>query len=113
MADTTDIDMAAAIREKYGAIAKSIGSPRQASRGSSGQADCGCGPCCGGDADPISSHLYSESQTEDLPFEAVAVSLGCGNPTALLRLQPRPTVPGPRSRRGLDAPPSGQPIGPI
>src|SRR3989442_15886967 len=102
MAATTDIDMAAAIREKYGAIGKSIGSPRQASRESSGQADCGCGPCCGGDADPISSHLYSESQTEDLPPEAIAVSLGCGNPTALLRLEPGQTVLDLGSGGGID-----------
>ena len=44
--------------------------------------------CC----DPITSGLYSEHDTRDLPAEAVAVSLGCGNPTALAALHPGEVV---------------------
>src|SRR3990170_4465320 len=116
MADSTNLDVPAAVREKYGAIAKSIGSLRQASRGSSGQADASCraGGCCGGggDADPISSHLYPETQTRGLPPEAVAVSLGCGNPTALLPLEAGQTVLDLGSGGGIDVLLSARRVGP-
>ena len=116
MADSTTLDVPAAVREKYGAIAKSIGSLRQASGGSSGQADASCcaGVCCdgGGDADPISSHLYPETQTRDLPPEAVAVSLGCGNPTALLPLEAGQTVLDLGSGGGIDVLLSARRVGP-
>jgi arsenite methyltransferase len=123
MTDRTDFDVPAAVREKYGAIAKSIGSIRPASTGSSGQA-C-CGPvakagldapsgrgCCGGDGDPISADLYSETETRDLPAEAVAVSLGCGNPTALLPLEAGQTVLDLGSGGGIDVLLSARRVGP-
>ena len=109
MADQTRIDISAAVREKYGAIAKSIGSLRQPSRGSSGQAGCG-GPSCGGD--PITTDLYLENQTRDLPPEALAVSLGCGNPTALLPLEAGQTVLDLGSGGGIDVLLSAKRVGP-
>ena len=110
MADA-DLDVSTAIREKYGAIAKSIG---QASSESSGQAACGCGPCCGGTSggDPITADLYPETQTRDLPAEAVAASLGCGNPTALLTLEPGETVLDLGSGGGIDVLLSAKRVGP-
>ena len=56
-----------------------------------------CGPvnsCCGGDAfngsvDPITSNLYVNGETDELPSAAVLASLGCGNPTALAELDGR------------------------
>ena len=65
-----------AVKDKYGAIARSVG------------ASGGCGPsaCCGGSGDPITSDLYSAEETSGLPRDAVAVSLGCGNPTARAEL---------------------------
>jgi arsenite methyltransferase len=104
MTDKTSLDVRAAVREKYGAIAESIGSGSE-------QAGCGCGPCCGGD-DPISSDLYSETQTRDLPPEAVAVSLGCGNPTALLPLEAGHTVLDLGSGGGIDVLLSAKRVGP-
>jgi SAM-dependent methyltransferase len=93
-----------AIRERYGAIAKSVGAPRTG---------C-CGPaCCGGDAnDPISSNLYSEAETRDLPPDAVAASLGCGNPTALLELEAGQTVLDLGSGGGIDVLLSAKRVGP-
>ncbi len=79
-----------AVREKYGEIARSVGES-----GCCGPTQCGCG-------DPISSNLYSASETGNLPAEAVAVSLGCGNPTALIDLQEGQTVLDLGSGGGID-----------
>jgi arsenite methyltransferase len=79
-----------AVREKYGEIARSVGKD-----GCCGPTSCGCG-------DPITSDLYSDAETAGLPSEAVAVSLGCGNPTALIELQPGQTVLDLGSGGGID-----------
>jgi SAM-dependent methyltransferase len=90
------------VREKYGAIARSV------STGSS----C-CGPaCCGGADDPISSNLYSDEDTRNLPADAVNASLGCGNPTALLSLEPGQTVLDLGSGGGIDVLLSARRVGP-
>src|ERR1700681_296237 len=77
----SDINVEAVVREKYGAIAKAVGK----TGGCCGPTPCGCD-------DPITSNLYSDAETESLPADAVAVSLGCGNPTALITLEPGQTV---------------------
>ena len=54
------------------------------------------GACCGSAApanNPITSNLYADGETAALPAEAIAASLGCGNPTALAELKPGETVP--------------------
>jgi arsenite methyltransferase len=89
-----------AVREKYGEIAKSAGST-----GCCGPVACGCG-------DPISSNLYSDAETSALPAEAVAVSLGCGNPTALAALEPGQTVLDLGSGGGIDVLLSAKRVGP-
>jgi SAM-dependent methyltransferase len=50
--------------------------------------------CCAGQKewDPITSNLYADSETSDLPENAVLASLGCGNPTALAELKQGETV---------------------
>src|SRR5437773_8968661 len=88
MADTHVQD---AVREKYGAIAKAVGK----AGGCCGPTACGCG-------DPITSNLYSDAETQALPSDALAVSLGCGNPTALLQLEPGQTVLDLGSGGGID-----------
>jgi len=89
-----------AVREKYGAIARSAGKG-----GCCGPTSCGCG-------DPITSNLYSDSETATLPSDAVAVSLGCGNPTALIDLQPGQTVVDLGSGGGIDVLLSAKRVGP-
>src|SRR5437899_3602487 len=98
MADTHVQD---AVREKYGAMAKAVGK----TGGCCGPTACGCG-------DPITSNLYSDAETQDLPPEEVAVSLGCGNPTALLRLEPGQTVLDLGSGGGIDVLLSAKRVGP-
>jgi SAM-dependent methyltransferase len=89
-----------AVREKYGEIARSV------STGS-----C-CEPACCGSGDPVSESLYSDGETHDLPPDAVAVSLGCGNPTALLPLEPGQTVLDLGSGGGIDVLLSAKRVGP-
>jgi arsenite methyltransferase len=98
MADTI---VQTAVREKYGEIAKSVGN-----------ASC-CGPaaCCGS-GDPITSDLYSDAEKQGLPADAVAVSLGCGNPTALLPLEPGQVVLDLGSGGGIDVLLSAKRVGP-
>jgi arsenite methyltransferase len=91
-----------AVREKYGEIAKSV------STGSCCEPAC----CGGGSGDPISGNLYSDRETHDLPPDAVAVSLGCGNPTALLSLEPGQTVLDLGSGGGIDVLLSAKRVGP-
>jgi arsenite methyltransferase len=97
MSDTVVQD---AVREKYGEIARSVG-----------KTGC-CGPTACGCSDPITSNLYSDRETADLPGEAVAVSLGCGNPTALIDLQPGQTVLDLGSGGGIDVLLSAKRVGP-
>ena len=92
-----------AIREKYG---------EAATRAATGQSKSGCcGTSCGC-GDPITSDLYEASETADLPKEAVEASLGCGNPTALLDLQPGQTVLDLGSGGGIDVLLSARRVGP-
>jgi SAM-dependent methyltransferase len=98
MADIQD-----AVRQKYGAIAAAVG------RGPASVGCCGATAC---GADPITSNLYSKDETGALPESAVAASLGCGNPTALLELGPGQTVLDLGSGGGIDVLLSARRVGP-
>ena len=97
-------DIQQAVREKYGAIAIAVSSGSSSSS-CCGPAACGCG-------DPITSNLYSEAETSGLPADAVTASLGCGNPTALIDLQPGQTVLDLGSGGGIDVLLSARRVGP-
>jgi len=73
------------------------------------------GSCCGSAApagNPITSNLYGDTETASLPAEAVAASLGCGNPTALAELKPGETVLDLGSGGGIDVILSARRVGP-
>lgn len=89
-----------AIKDKYG---KAATRAREA-----GDASC-CGTTC---CDPVTSNLYSNDDTEDLPTEAVRASLGCGNPTAMIDLKPGETVLDLGSGGGIDVLLSAKRVGP-
>src|SRR2546426_7651552 len=81
------------------------------------QAASGASSCCSTersrrDHDPITANHYSALETVDLPAEAVAASLGCGNPTALARLNPGETVLDLGSGGGIDVLLSARRVGP-
>jgi ubiquinone/menaquinone biosynthesis C-methylase UbiE len=62
--------------------------------------------------DPITSNLYSANETVGLPADAVAASLGCGNPAALAELKPGETVLDLGSGGGIDVLLSARRVGP-
>src|SRR6478736_2666148 len=97
-------DIQQAVRDKYGAIATAV-------KTASTKADC-CGPTACGCGDPITSNLYSDAETSGLPAEALTASLGCGNPTALLALEPGQTVLDLGSGGGIDVLLSAKRVGP-
>jgi len=97
-------DIQQAVRDKYGAIASSVQNASKAT-GCCGPTACGCG-------DPITSNLYSDAEKGALPDNAVAASLGCGNPTALIELTPGQTVLDLGSGGGIDVLLSAKRVGP-
>ncbi|HEY2996399.1 MAG TPA: arsenite methyltransferase [Methylomirabilota bacterium] len=96
-------DIKAVVREKYG---------KAALRVTSGEGGACCGSSSRGEADPITSNIYGCSETAELPAEAVAASLGCGNPTALAQLVPGETVLDLGSGGGIDVLLSARRVGP-
>lgn len=86
-------DLREAVRERYAAAAQLAMVGAEASC-------CGSGCCSDAATDPISTDLYD---TNDAPSEAaLAASLGCGNPTALIDLAPGQDVLDLGSGGGLD-----------
>src|ERR1044071_6990856 len=94
------------VKEKYGQAAL------RATNG--GSSCCGSAPAaaCGG-VDPITSKPYDDAQKGDLPEAAVLASLGCGNPTALAKLNPGETVLDLGSGGGIDVLLSAKRVGPF
>jgi arsenite methyltransferase len=92
-----------AVQEKYGAAAKRV-TAGKTSRCGEGAELSGC--------DPITRNLYNESEKSALPAEAVAASLGCGNPSALAELKPGEIVLDLGSGGGIDVLLSAKRVGP-
>jgi arsenite methyltransferase len=91
------------VKEKYGQAAL-----RVKSGGSS---------CCGATAstgccDPITTNLYDASEAREIPEEALLASLGCGNPTALAKLNAGDIVLDLGSGGGIDVLLSAKRVGP-
>jgi SAM-dependent methyltransferase len=76
--------------------------------------DCCDSGCCAtaSDGGVVTGNLYSETETSELPEEAVLASLGCGNPTALLDLREGETVLDLGSGGGIDVLLSAKRVGP-
>jgi SAM-dependent methyltransferase len=99
-----------AVRDRYGEAARRAAAGVKSSccgNGSTGACGCGCGA-----ADPITSDLYSETETSGLPGEVVLASLGCGNPTALADLREGEVVLDLGSGGGIDVLLSARRVGP-
>ncbi len=99
----TETSIKDVVKEKYGEAAR---------RAVAGGTSCCAPTCCGGEKDPITSNLYSLSETAGLPELAVSASLGCGNPTALAELHEGDTVLDLGSGGGIDVLLSARRVGP-
>lgn len=93
-----ETDIREVVRERYAEAAQNVRT------GSS---------CCGAkEWDPITSDLYADAETRDLPENAILASLGCGNPTALAELREGETVLDLGSGGGIDVLLSARRVGP-
>jgi len=72
---------------------------------------CGPGSCRTESVDPVTSNLYAADEIATVPDAALAVSLGCGNPTALADLALGETVLDLGSGGGIDVLLSAQRVG--
>ena len=97
-------DIKEVVKEKYGQAALRV------IKG--GSSCCGAAPAVEGCPDPITSNLYTGSQTSEVPEEALLASLGCGNPTALAELKPGENVLDLGSGGGIDVLLSAKRVGP-
>ena len=83
------------VKEKYGKAALQVKEGRTSC--------CGSAPSASGlSCDPITSNLYADHETALLPTTAVQASLGCGNPTALAKLEEGQVVLDLGSGGGID-----------
>ncbi|MGH9056240.1 MAG: arsenite methyltransferase [Acidimicrobiales bacterium] len=85
------------------------------------EAGCGCGDspgssCCGGAPEAVDgtfgAALYGADERGDLPAEALAASLGCGNPIAVAGLRAGERVLDLGSGGGIDVMLSARRVGP-
>lgn len=92
------------VKEKYGQAALRVKS--------GGSACCGAAAADGRGCDPITSNLYNLTQAGQIPEEAMLASLGCGNPTALAKLNSGEVVLDLGSGGGIDVLLSAKRVGP-
>jgi len=92
------------VKEKYGQAALRAGA--------GGSSCCGSAPSSGASCDPITSNLYDSTQREQVPEKALQASLGCGNPTALAKLNAGEVVLDLGSGGGIDVLLSARRVGP-
>ena len=97
-------DMKDVVKQKYGQAALRVKS--------GGSSCCGATAASGLGCDPITSNLYDSSQSGQVPEEAMLASLGCGNPTALAKLNPGEVVLDLGSGGGIDVLLSARRVGP-
>jgi len=83
-------DVRAAVRERYGSVARA-----------GSQTGCTPGGCCGPDASASLSLGYSSEELAAAP-ESANMGLGCGNPQAIAALKPGETVLDLGAGGGLD-----------
>src|SRR6202048_314995 len=96
-------DIKEVVKQKYGEAALRVKSGGSSCCGSSSGSGCG---------DPITSNLYDAFEATQIPEEALLASLGCGNPSALAKLNPGEVVLDLGSGGGIDVLLSAKRVGP-
>jgi arsenite methyltransferase len=93
--DLSEEDVRAAVKKRYAALAQG-------------------GSCCGSAPETMChcGDIYPKADIISLPEEAIAVSAGCGNPTAIAKLKPGMTVVDLGSGGGIDVFLSAKKVGP-
>ncbi len=97
-------DIKDVVKERYGQAALRVKIGGSACCGATAASSLGC--------DPITSNLYDSSQAGQVPEEAMLASLGCGNPTALAKLNAGEVVLDLGSGGGVDVLLSAKRVGP-
>ncbi len=97
-------DLKDVVKDKYGKAALRVSA--------GGDAACCDSAPSRGERDPITSNLYGCGEASELPAEALAASLGCGNPTALAQLNSGDVVLDLGSGGGIDVLLSAKRVGP-
>ncbi|MGW1053526.1 arsenite methyltransferase [Streptomyces sp. NPDC002521] len=102
MSEQTTTDLRETVRQRYAAAAMNV---------TEGDTAC-CGPEPVEVDDNFGSTLYAADERDALPAEAVAASLGCGNPTAVAELREGERVLDLGSGGGIDVLLSARRVGP-
>lgn len=106
-----DAELREQVRERYAAAATAV------STGATNSDILTAESCCGSNGsvdldDTFGAALYSAGEHSELPADAVAASLGCGNPTAVAELHPGDRVLDLGSGGGIDVLLSARRVGP-
>jgi arsenite methyltransferase len=115
----TESEVREQVRQRYAAAAVAVSTTGRNALAIVDADQC-CTPsanesCCGGAGevdDAFGSALYSADEHGELPAEAVAASLGCGNPTAVAELRAGERVLDLGSGGGIDVLLSARRVGP-
>jgi arsenite methyltransferase len=83
MSTINTADIKEVVKERYGQAALRV---------KKGSSCCGSAPASENACDPVTSNLYDSSETSQIPEEAMLAFPGCGNPTALAKLNPGEVV---------------------
>ncbi len=103
------------VRQRYAAAARAVSGSGADALTVLNDGSCGEACCSGGGADVdagFGARLYGADEHGELPAEAVAASLGCGNPTAVADLRPGERVLDLGSGGGIDVLLSARRVGP-
>lgn len=116
---TADPELREQVRERYAAAANTVTAGGTNADALATEICCGsetAGSCCGSPAAEVDERfgaaLYSGDERSELPAEAVAASLGCGNPLAVADLHPGERVLDLGSGGGIDVLLSARRVGP-
>jgi ubiquinone/menaquinone biosynthesis C-methylase UbiE len=112
---TTTDEIRAAVRERYAAAARSVGTESAGCCGGPAESSCGCGTVSvlsPDETEVFGAELYTGEDRDALPDAAKLASLGCGNPTAVAELREGETVLDLGSGGGIDVLLSARRVGP-
>lgn len=110
----TSTELRETVRARYAAAATAV-TEQSADAGCCGPQSANAG-CCDGQGVEVDENfgatLYADTDRDTLPAEAVAASLGCGNPTAVAELRAGERVLDLGSGGGIDVLLSARRVGP-